>query len=88
MSFHAACTCLDLILAAKRGIADPAAASRELERSLVLHLEAHVRAYGASHVKPKHHWQIDMASQLARDGLVLDAFIIERIHLQVKALGL
>jgi hypothetical protein len=59
----------------------------ELERALALHLELQKRAYGIAKVKPKHHWQLDQAKQLSRDNCVLDGFIIERIHLQVKAIA-
>ena len=42
-------------------------------------------AYGEGWMKPKHHWQMDVPRHTQRDGLVLDAFVIERTHLAVKA---
>jgi len=33
------------------------------------------------------HWLLDVAQQLARDKIVLDAFVIERTHLRVKAVA-
>jgi hypothetical protein len=49
------------------------------------HLRLHLAAYGDVHIRPKHHWLLDVPAQFRRDGLVLDAFIIERIHLRIKA---
>ena len=79
--------CIDLILMAKRRIADPLATAAELKLAAKKHLELHIRAHGTGHIKPKHHWQLDMPDQLARDGAVIDALVIERIHLQVKAVA-
>lgn len=83
-SFRAVCRCMDVILMCKRGVADPRAGADALERSLAEHMRLHRAAYGTTHIKPKHHWQLDVPAQFRRDGCVLDAFIIERIHLQVK----
>ncbi len=87
LSFSAACDCIDLVLLAKRRVASPSAVEPQLQSALAKHLELHKLAHGVRAVKPKHHWQLDMPRQLSRDGLVLDAFIVERIHLQVKAIG-
>lgn len=86
-SFNACCDCIDLILLAKRRIASPVDVGPQLQSALAKHLELHKLAHGVRAVKPKHHWQLDMARQLSRDGLVLDCFVVERIHLQVKAIG-
>ena len=87
LSFCAACDCIDLVLLAKRRVASPSAVEPQLQFALAKHLELHKLAHGVGAVKPKHHWQLDVPRQLSRDGLVLDAFIVERIHLQVKAIG-
>jgi hypothetical protein len=47
----------------------------------------HQLAYGIRHIRPKHHWMMDVAAQLVRDECVLDAFIIERTHLVVKGIA-
>ena len=44
-------------------------------------------AYGNALIKPKNHWQMDMPDQIAQDGCVLDAFLIERTHLKVKVIA-
>ena len=86
-SFAAACRCIDLLQLAKRGVADSGEAADELARASAEHLELHKEAYGTAHIRPKHHWVLDVPAQLRRDGLVLDSFIIERIHLQVKSVA-
>lgn len=68
-------------------MASPTDVGPQLQSALAKHLELFKLAHGVSAVKPKHHWQLDMARQLPRDGVVLDCFIVERIHLQVKAIG-
>ncbi len=35
--------------------------------------------------KPKHHWLLNVPAQIAKDNVVLDAFVIERQHVLVKA---
>ena len=86
-SFAAACRCIDLLQLAKRGVADSREAADELSRASAEHLELHKTAYGTAHLRPKHHWVMDVPAQLRRDGLVLDSFIVERIHLQVKSVA-
>lgn len=86
-SFNAACEVIDVLLHFKHGLAAPADAAAELDTALQRHLELHLAAYGDLHLKPKHHWMLDVPEQLRRDGVVLDAFVIERTHLRVKALA-
>lgn len=86
-SFLQLCNCLDIILLAKRRIADPLTAAHNLEDNLVRHLELHKAVYGDSLVKPKIHWLLDIPLQIRRDGLVLDSFVIERHHNMIKRLA-
>jgi hypothetical protein len=86
-AFKAACHVMDLILQAKRCLALPAEAAVQLEAAVGAQLRLHIAAYGTEHVKPKHHWMLDVPAQLQRDGCVLDAFIIERTHLTVKGIA-
>lgn len=86
-SFDAACRVLDIILRAKRGRADVMRCADELRVALAEHLRAHKITYGTRLVRPKHHWLMDLPDQLRRDGCVLDAFVIERIHLQCKRIA-
>ena len=55
--------------------------------AMVAYLQAHCAAWGTDRLKPKHHWMMDIAAQVRRDGVVLDAFVIERTHLAVKAIA-
>ena len=87
LSFKAACEALDLIMIAKRGVAPAAEAGSQLQLALVKHMRLHIAAYGTQFIRPKHHWQLDMSEQVGRDGCVLDAFIIERLHLRVKRIA-
>lgn len=50
-------------------------------------LKAHQAVYGEQHLKPKHHWALDIAQQWRQDRMVLDAFVIERQHLMIKAVA-
>jgi hypothetical protein len=86
-SFQAVCRVMDLILVAKRGEADFQHASVELQGALETHMQLHQHAYGTGHIKPKHHWMMDIPRQLVRDRCVLDAFVIERTHQVVKGIA-
>ena len=59
-------------------------ASAQLSRALADFMQKHKRVYGTEHILPKHHWLFDICEQMLRDPLVLDAFIVERLHLKVK----
>jgi hypothetical protein len=86
-SFFAACKVMDLLLTAKRVLARIEDAVAALKAATEDFLVKHKLAYGLANVKPKHHWQLDVPEQIRRDGLVLDAFVIERTHLQVKSVA-
>jgi hypothetical protein len=86
-SFDAVCSIIDLLLHCKRGMAATSDTARDLRAALRLHLDSHIATYGTAHLRPKHHWMQDLPEQIVRDGLVLDAFVIERTHLRVKAIA-
>jgi hypothetical protein len=83
-SFAALCRAVDVILMAKRGELSAADAAAALPEALSRHMSLHLAAYGNQCIRPKHHWNLDVGQQLGRDGLILDAFVIERTHLKVK----
>jgi hypothetical protein len=87
LSFDAVCRVIDCLLTAKRLGGDPMVQATQLRAALSHHLECHQAAYGVEHIKPKHHWMLDVPPQVVRDGLVLDTFVIERRHLLVKAVA-
>jgi hypothetical protein len=86
-SFYAAVAVVDLIMQAKNSLSSASvrAVVGKLTTAIQQHLRAHKAAYGEGRIKPKHHWLWDVALQLLRDGLVLDAFVVERNHLSIKA---
>lgn len=86
-SFFAACKVMDLLLTAKRVLAKIEDAAPALKAATEGFLVKHKLAYGVTNIKPKHHWQLDVPEQIRRDGLVLDAFVIERTHLRVKGVA-
>ena len=86
-SFAAMCTVVDLLLAAKSRTVDVDQATAQLEVAVCNHLRLHLEAYGDAHVRPKHHWMVDVPAQIRSDGMVVDAFVVERIHLRVKSIA-
>ncbi len=86
-SFNAVSNVIDCILDVKRCLVDVRAGADRLEAAVRRHLALHTSVYGAAHIRPKHHWMLDLPQQLRRDGAVLDAFVIERTHLRVKAVA-
>ena len=83
-SFEAACAVVDVLIQTKRGLLDlKLAAPRALEAH-VQFMCAHKRAHGDSHIIPKHHWMFDICEQMRKLEVLVDAFIIERLHLRVK----
>ena len=64
-----------------------AEAAAQLEQATGRYLRLHQEAYGTVLLKPKHHWILDIPAQLRRDGMVLDAFVIERQHLMVPGVA-
>ena len=86
-SFDAACAVIDVEMDAKRGKVENYVSAGLLRAALSRHMELHIAAYGRGHLKPKHHWLYDVAEQWLRDDLVLDAFVVERLHLRVKSVA-
>ena len=71
----------------KRGLLSIQSGADKVKEVYFHFLQAHQAAYGIRYTKPKHHWAADLADQFVRDKCVLDAFVIERQHLFVKALA-
>ena len=84
-SFEAVCRVLNLILETKHETVRVAQAVPLLEDAISEHLRLHKLAYGTEHIRPKHHWMFDIPKQVKTDNCVLDAFVVERRHLRVKA---
>ena len=85
--FYMVCKAVDTILYAKRGLIPMAEAGARLRACLQEYLALHKVEYGQRGVKPKTHWAFDIADQLMQDKGVIDAFVIERLHLRVRAIA-
>ena len=92
-SFDAACAIVDLFLLAKRGSMDLAVAAAKLRAAVGQHLDYHKACYGEDFLKPKHHWNFDVADTMERDAslpercwTLIDSFVVERMHLRVRPL--
>ena len=83
-SFDAACATVDILIQTKKGMLDNRRASDMLLEAIGRHQRLHIAAYGVDKIKPKHNWMFDVAEMLQHTEAVLDAFIIERLHLRVK----
>ena len=86
-SFFACCECLDIINHARNGIITTTAAAPELRKAVQQYLIKHKRVYGTEHLIPKHAWMWDIVRQFERDPEVIDMFVVERMHLQVKSVA-
>ena len=82
--FKAARKSIDLLLMAKRGDAQLGEAASELEKLSADHIDTLVSLHGPEWVTPKFHWCFDVAQQLRSDEYVMDAFVIERLHLRAR----
>lgn len=78
---HALGGVVSALLSAKRG--DPQGVEA-LAAAAPQHLRLFTRTYGEGATKPKHHYTLHLASQVRRDGMVLDAFTLERKHQDAK----
>ena len=83
-SFQAACATIDLISLVKQGRVGLREGSVQLRRAHAEHLRLHIEAYGTANILPKHHMMFDVADQWERRGAVIDAFVVERLHIRIK----
>ena len=83
-SFKAMCHVLDVLQATKKMVLEMEFASDSLKTALTDWLEAHKKAYGLGHIRPKCHWLFDVAECMALDLALIDQFVIERLHLLAK----
>lgn len=84
-SFKAMCKAIDIIQATKKQLLRMRDGSVALKRALTEWLVAHKHAYGEGNIKPKCHWMFDVAESMHDDLVLIDQFIIERLHLVSKS---
>jgi hypothetical protein len=89
--FLAACRVVDVLLGAKRRRIALAQAAQLLRAANTDYITKHKALYGSQHIKPKTHWLYDIADQMGlaaeergEEAVLLDAFVVERIHLEIK----
>ncbi len=85
--FLAYCTVIDCIMKLKKGYASEPDAElliRQLEATLDRAMELQMHVFGPASFRPKHHRMQHIANQIRDFGVVIDAFIIERLHLVLK----
>ena len=84
--YLSACKIVDVCLMAKRQVITCEQAGPMLRACVGDYLVRHKTLWGTAFFTPKVHWMFDIAEQmlLGDDGLLLDALVIERIHLRVK----
>lgn len=86
-AFQESCKVVDLIMLLKKGHADSNHRRVLLERlrnAVDRMIAAQKRATGTEDIRPKHHRMTHIANQIENVGFVVDAFIIERLHLLAK----
>ena len=80
-SFSCLCSVLDMLQNLKKGIGSPT----ELAKVIKQHMASFLAVYTPEDAKPKHHFLVHIPAQVARDGLLLDCFVLERKHQMLKA---
>ena len=86
-SFTAAVETTDILLSVKTGKHTCAAAAELLARCARRQMEQFILANGGERVVPKMHWCFDLAEQLRDSDFMMDAFVIERLHLRARAIA-
>lgn len=66
----------------KQGVT--AAKCSALASNIQKHMVAFIASYGEDMIRPKHHFGLHLAAQVARDQRVLDTFALERKHRGIK----
>ena len=77
----------DILLSVKTGRRTCAAAAELLARCVQRQMEQFILANGGERVTPKMHWCFDLAEQLRDSDFMMDAFVIERLHLRARAVA-
>ena len=82
--FFAARQTLDLLMRAKTGIATCREVARPLASSCRDQLARFIEIHDHSEVIPKFHWAFSIAEQMSSTDFVMDAFVIERLHIRAR----
>ena len=82
--FFAARQTLDLLMRAKIGVATCREIARPLASSCRDQLARFIEIHGHDEVIPKFHWAFSIAEQMYSTDYLMDAFVIERLHIRAK----
>lgn len=86
-ALQAAFDVVDLFMCAKKGRISTREAGCRLYRAVAYHLKKHKEIHGTSEITPKFHWLFDICEQVSKSPVLLDCFIVERLHLRVKQIA-
>jgi len=84
MAFVTSCIAVLLVVELLQAIKACDLSPDELEAAIFRHFEMFLIAYGAAHVRPKHHYAIHLPAMLRKFGFLLSTFTHERKHKTVK----
>ena len=83
-NFHLVCKAVDIVLSVKKRRVSVRDGGRQLQAVLEQHLQSHVRTSGNGRVRPKTHCGFDIAECMQQDEMLLDCFMLERLHLRAR----
>lgn len=86
-SFYACCKVIDILQAIKHRGKTTREMANQLRTAVCEHLALHQTVYGTTHLIPKHHYLHDICDQAFRDPVLLDMFVVERLHQAVKPIA-
>ena len=88
MCYNKICAAIDLALQVKRRHRRGSEVAGDMTDLIEEHMALYTHCYGEDAVKPKHHWSFDVAEQIAyADVHLIDAFVIERLHLRARSVA-
>ena len=85
--FSSARRTIDLLMNVKFGIATCQSTADAVARSARDQLARFVELHGPDDVNPKFHWALNLAEQMRHSEYLMDAFVIERLHLRARAVA-
>ena len=85
--FLAARATIDLLMQVKLGSATCLSAADAVARSARDQLARFVELHGSNEANPKFHWALNLSEQMRHSEHLMDAFVIERLHLRARAVA-
>ena len=82
--FLAARRTVDKLICVKNGMAGCRQTGNDIENLSREQMAKAIEALGAGSITPKFHWSFDIAEQMRSSDVLVDAFVIERLHLRAR----